>query len=323
MQLNELIENETLETIASKTNLAREVIQKLVDRNCKALRRAQAMGAISIIEREYHLELADLRKECESYFATAKPSRKEGESEIVRPLAEKKRSYAKPLSLLTLLFLAGGAWYFFGNYYHDRASSSPLQAESFSGEHNVSTQAASGETNASEENGTQGEAAIIMESDTTERNDSLGGKTHEGARGEEARTSAGDLQKERNGSEQGAEILSGDGNPKGTEQNAEKEKKPIAGTAPERTLITILPEQKMWFRLTNADTKHSREFKREEKYEVPLGEHAWFFASQDSNFSIIDADMLEEYHLKGKLFLRFDKNGVHTLSEEEYRSLVK
>lgn len=324
MQLNELIQKETLDTIAGKTNLTREVILRLVDRNCKALRRAQAMGAISIIEREYGTRLPDLRKECEDYFATVKPVKREGESEIVRPLAEEKRSYTKPVSLLILVLLASGAWYFFGTYYHNKVRLAELQIGKFFPDNNMSDGTASSDSNGSERNSSSGEAALIVESDTMEGNSSgIGRENGSGAEDDNlTRSLPYDPQRDMNASRKSTEAQPENSMPKDHEKR-EKSAKEVSGDLQERKLITILPEQKMWFRVTNVDTKRSREFKREEKYEVVLGGHDWLFASQDSNFSIIDRNMLDEYHLKGKLFLRFDQKGVHILSEKEYRSLVK
>ena len=331
MQLNELIQRETIESISQKTNLAKEVIQKLVDRNCKALRKPQAMGAISIIEREYGIELNALREECHVFFSSIKPA-KEDESEILQPIVKRKRSYVKPVSFLILAALTFGAWYFFGNYYEEKVKPTGTEGiKSLLGklinkevavpEKNLSS---AGKSTIKEVLDTKGSIDAEENASQSTVMDTTGKvETEENVSADlsaEADQSIGNTEKNSSGLEEKESSLQPT-----SEDEADKKALPKEqpSTHQERELITILPQAKMWFRLVDLDTKKARQFKRKDKYEVDLREHSWLFATEESNFSIIDKDIFEEYRTEGKLFLRFDQTGVHPLSEEEYRALVK
>jgi hypothetical protein len=68
MVLNELIEKYSLNVVSKHTRIASEYLMALLERDCAKLKRVQAMGFISIIEREYGIDLSSLRKECQDYF---------------------------------------------------------------------------------------------------------------------------------------------------------------------------------------------------------------------------------------------------------------
>ncbi len=69
MQLNEIIEGNTLQSISDKTRLSVENLEKLFAQDFGAFRKVQALGFISILEREYRADLSELREACYAYFA--------------------------------------------------------------------------------------------------------------------------------------------------------------------------------------------------------------------------------------------------------------
>ncbi len=68
MDLNEIIENNTLEQIGRRTRLTEENLEKLFSRDFKGFTKVQTLGFISILEREYRADLSDLRNDCMGYF---------------------------------------------------------------------------------------------------------------------------------------------------------------------------------------------------------------------------------------------------------------
>ena len=68
MQLNEIIEENTLASISNRTRLSYENLEKLFKRDFSGFRKVQALGFISILEREYRADLSQLRAECLAYF---------------------------------------------------------------------------------------------------------------------------------------------------------------------------------------------------------------------------------------------------------------
>ena len=70
MQLNELISQYSLDTIFEKTKIPKEVLEKLSKKEFDKLKRVQVLGFIKIIEREFKVDLSELREEAEKYYAT-------------------------------------------------------------------------------------------------------------------------------------------------------------------------------------------------------------------------------------------------------------
>lgn len=110
MQLNDIIEENTLPTISRKTRISIENLQALIDRDWSRLQKVQALGFISILEREYHADLGKLKEECRAYYAEHALER-EPEAMVVAPV-EKERTglLYRTLLVLILLILAYGGW---------------------------------------------------------------------------------------------------------------------------------------------------------------------------------------------------------------------
>ena len=68
MQLNELIEEHTLPSISKQTRISTENLEYLLAGDWSRLPQVQALGFISILEREYRIDLAGMKKECKEYF---------------------------------------------------------------------------------------------------------------------------------------------------------------------------------------------------------------------------------------------------------------
>ncbi len=109
MQLNEILEENTIRSISQKTNISEENLEALFAGEFDVLKKVKAMGFISIIEREYHADLKPLRDQAKAYY-----SEHHDENGIVldAPIAERKRGKSKFLILVVLLLLGAASWYF-------------------------------------------------------------------------------------------------------------------------------------------------------------------------------------------------------------------
>jgi len=68
MQFNELLEQYSIKEISQRTRVAPENIEHLQGGDWEMMRKVQALGFISIIEREFGVDLSELRKECLDYY---------------------------------------------------------------------------------------------------------------------------------------------------------------------------------------------------------------------------------------------------------------
>ena len=112
MQLNEIVEENTLPTISRRTRISVENLDAVLHRDWSRLKKVQALGFISILEREYQVDLSDLKADCRAYFAEV-GSPEEAESLVVTPMEEKHSgNYLRIAVLILLLIAVYGGWRF-------------------------------------------------------------------------------------------------------------------------------------------------------------------------------------------------------------------
>ncbi len=117
MQLNEVIEENSLATISKRTRISVENIEKLVNRDFSDMKRVKALGFISILEREFNLELSTLKTECIEYFSPYPDEEFDAKLVVTVPESNEHRGgyFSKILMFLMLVAIGYGAWYFFTN----------------------------------------------------------------------------------------------------------------------------------------------------------------------------------------------------------------
>ncbi len=113
MQLNEILEENTVKAISTKTNIAENNIDALVAADFEKLKRVKAMGFISIIEREYHAELSALREQALEYYNSHDEDEK---VTLGLPISEERKGKSKWFMTLVLFLIIYAIWYAFDNF---------------------------------------------------------------------------------------------------------------------------------------------------------------------------------------------------------------
>ena len=337
MQLSDLIEENTIESVTKKTSITEGVLSKLRDKEFEALKKTQALGAISIIEREYGVDLSALRQEGKEYFDSNTPL--EDGLTVLKPIDEEKRFIPKLFSLMLLFLLAYGAWYLFIEYYKQKIDPLDPQSEkSLIGTIlHVQNAAADEDKQSTVEKSTATESSVTestVEENTTAKGTSQSQKPNEA---DQVHTAAGEMN--RGGTEytisnnqemesetaypaleEKNDTIETVENSEVVEQNSSTEEVPVATR---HETMMLLPKKIMWFRMINLDTKKATAYQRKNKHKIDVRENAWLFTAKNAQFSITDDDLLEEFIDKEELFLRFDQDGVHRLSRDEFRAAEK
>lgn len=109
MQLNEILEENTIKGISQKTKISEDNLENLLAANFDAIKKIKALGFISILEREYDADLSQLKEEALAYYSQGKEDRS---FTVVQPMEEEKRGKSKLFLLLVLALLAYASWYF-------------------------------------------------------------------------------------------------------------------------------------------------------------------------------------------------------------------
>lgn len=113
MQLSEILEENTIKGISQKTKISEDNLENLLAANFDALKKVKALGFISILEREYHADLSQLKEEALAFYSQGK---EDHSITVGTPLGEEKRGKSKLFLLLVLALLAYASWYFFTQF---------------------------------------------------------------------------------------------------------------------------------------------------------------------------------------------------------------
>ena len=110
MQLNDILDENTVRAVSAKTNISEDNIEALSTSEFSKINRVKTMGFISILEREYRMDLSKLKEEALAYYNThvEDPSITLG-----LPLPEEKKGKSKWFMLLVLLMIVYAIWYAF------------------------------------------------------------------------------------------------------------------------------------------------------------------------------------------------------------------
>jgi len=113
MQLNEILEENTIKSISQKTKISEDNLENLLARNFDVLMKIKTLGFISIMEREYKADLTALREEALEYYASHK---EDHAFSVAVPIKEEKKGRSKLFLVVVLALLGYATWYFFTQF---------------------------------------------------------------------------------------------------------------------------------------------------------------------------------------------------------------
>ena len=113
MQLNEILEENSVRSISQRTNISESNLDALVAGDFDRLKRVKTFGFISILEREYKADLSALKEQALEYYE----NNSENESVTIGlPLPEEKKGLPAWFKLFILILIAFTVWYFFTQF---------------------------------------------------------------------------------------------------------------------------------------------------------------------------------------------------------------
>ena len=113
MQLSDILEEHTIKAISEKTNISESNIDALVSSDFQKMNKVKAMGFLSIIEREYHADLSELRTEATEYY---KGIRKDESITLGLPQPTEKKGKSKFFMFIIFVMIGFSIWYAFINF---------------------------------------------------------------------------------------------------------------------------------------------------------------------------------------------------------------
>lgn len=113
MQLNEILEENSVKSISQKTKISEDNLENLLARNFEVLMKTKTLGFISILEREYKADLTALKEEALEYYAA---HQEDHAFSVAVPMEEVKKGKSKLFLFVILLLLGYASWYFFTQF---------------------------------------------------------------------------------------------------------------------------------------------------------------------------------------------------------------
>ena len=113
MQLNEILEENSVHAISKRTNISEDNIEALIASDFDKLKKVKTLGFISIIEREYKADLGPLKEQALSHYAQYNDV---DSIALGLPLVEEKKGKSKVFQLFILILLGYATWYFFTQF---------------------------------------------------------------------------------------------------------------------------------------------------------------------------------------------------------------
>ena len=113
MQLDEILQNNTISEIAKQTNISEDNLDALIAADFDRIKRVKTMGFISILEREYGADLSAMKKEAIEYYES---HRTDESVTLGLPISEPKKGKSKLLMLITFVLIVYAIWYAYVNF---------------------------------------------------------------------------------------------------------------------------------------------------------------------------------------------------------------
>ncbi len=334
MLFNELIEQEGLENVFSKTNISTENLNRLFNEEFDKLNRVKALGFLLILEREYpDIDVSELRQKIKLYYAEHGPV---DDKVVMVPASSTTGGGFSFFKLFIIATILGGSYYLY-----TQGKLNPLlnqvedKKEFFD------------DSRALETNVTESEAQkVIVEKSKTESvhietpvapkietvalseeksNNTKEEKEGDGSTKKEAlvKTSSKLTKtKETNKSvasiiqEVSENFLAHEAN-----KTVEETQNSTETITPIKT-ITINPTRGMlWYGFINLDTKKRREFMKKVSTPFTIGDGRWLLVTGHGYFDIIsDTKTVENADNKKHYFL-IDSRDIKEISRKEFREL--
>ena len=286
MQLNEILEENSIKTISKKTKILESNLESLLSGKFEALQKTKALGFIAIIEREYHADLSKMREEVLEYYSLHKDSSMYRTKHYY--LDEEKKGKSTLLVLVVLGLLIYASWYFLTQF--DKKNLSGLIP--FIDEEKIEN-FMNGEEIASVETAADLSIAKVIVEDNNIVSVSTG------------------VQEEEIPSQDVSALVASL-----VDESTEVE------VANSLESISIVPVNRLWFGLVNIESKEREHFSIDNNaYIVDVENKSWLVATSSAPFSLVQGDKTQEFNDAKEHYFKIDKNGIVILSKSEYIDL--
>jgi hypothetical protein len=117
MDINEFFKSHSLESIYQKTNISIEILERIKNKEWDKLKKVQAIGFLRIIEREFGVDLSDLKEECKEFFKNYNNEKPLSPIDLVDAEVASgggNKAITFVLTVVSLVAIIYAGWYYLG-----------------------------------------------------------------------------------------------------------------------------------------------------------------------------------------------------------------
>jgi len=297
MQLNDILEENSIKAISQKTKISEDNLENLLNKNFDAIKKIKTLGFISIIEREYNADLTPLKEEAKEYY---RYMHEDQSVTLGLPIIEEEKKGKSKFFILAILALLGYAsWYFLTQF--DKKTLSNMipfldesTLESFMGDKKV----------ASTDVEDLSIAKVSVDTSTIKE--------------EPVTTAQSEMV-----SEEVMSVSNEDSTEEQDIENSVEMTQTVEDITPQAVTqtVSIVPVHRLWFGIVNADTQKRENFSISEPYELDVSTNGWLVSTSSAAFSLQDGDEIKEFNDAQEHYFKIDANGIENLSKSDYVAL--
>jgi len=326
MQLNDIVENNSIKELSLKTNIATENLEKLIEKEFDKLPKLKTMGFISIIQREYKADLSTLKKEANEYYN--KHSQNTGYS-VIEEVDDDGEGKSKLLIFIVLVIFGYASWYFF-NQFDKKHLSTLIPFINMQDINSSNTKTPNDELekkkthpieiltikNAIEEPTPIKKEEVVKEV-VVEQVIPVEEKIDEAVVqnitvvNEPIKEDTKEIEKNTTNSTPNKEETK-------TEE-VKKEVKEVVVEIKKPLTIKIVPAKRLWFGIIDIKTRKKDQFSASKPFIFDLSKE-WLVATSSATFYMIEGEKKVKYRGKGQHF-KVTKDGITVLTKKEYVKL--
>ena len=335
MQLDEIVEENSIETISKRTRISVENIEKLLRRDFSTLNRVKALGFISILEREFNTDMSSLRKECLDYFPDKQKVEIVDTKKVVDVQMPKNRdqngSFGKVVFAVIVAAIAATAWYYLSaDKQNDNISAVEVDKNISTEKSNKKKQSkpkeikkpslkpipvfARKEDNLANQDNNKSEAVKSTLSEEEKIISEIKNKTQEQIAKDNT------TNKEINYDDMPAIEPAKDTDKNETITKEAKKTKSVKKTV---SKVVLHPTKKLWIGYTNLDTMQRSTRLTESDVEFAPNKKGWIVVTGHSGLNFVVGDKTITSDKKGKAYFLIKKGSVKPISQEEFQKLNK
>jgi len=301
MHLNDILEKSSIKEMTLKTMISEENVEYLVAMEFNKLKKVKTLGFISILEREYDIDLSAMRDEALEYYL----NNREGRNYYVNKTIDTEEKKGKS-KLFLFILLAGfiyASWYFFTQF--DKKHLHELipfigeeTFENFKSDENISKEDKTifALSIASIEN----EVKELEEKELEEKSQD---KTL-------VETMVIDVEKDKT-----------DNNISSSKEDANVSLEAIsteADTKISKEIVEILPISRLWFGIIDIESKKRDHFSIAQPYSLDVTTQSWLVATSSASFSLKQGEEDKVFSDAKEHYFKVSKEEIKELSKEEY-----